>query len=398
MDPTDQAERLILAAGCRHADLVAAIEDIGAQAVGALVVDELVFRCRPPTNEYRMVIELRLRHGEKVFAHSLAVQSGQPVGVTAGPDDTAIARLEFELADLVAELYGPPRERAAGTHRTELRLAEPPVRAVYLPILDQAWPSIGRAIDAVLSGRSARCPDLGELAVRFGSDKWGTVHWFAPHYETHLRNRRTDPIRILEIGIGGYRDPDAGGESLRLWKAYFPRAIVTGVDVFAKRGVDQPRIRTVRGDQNDPAFLTTLAAEHGPFDIVIDDGSHVNEHILTSFGTLFDHVRPGGLYVIEDLWTTYCPGFGGAAGPVSPPTTAIGMLKGLLDKLHYEERPDEPGASPANLVVGVHVYHNLAVIEKGINAEGGIPPWIPHSFDAMVDDPGPEDAVDRGGR
>ncbi|WP_425300751.1 hypothetical protein [Nocardia wallacei] len=42
------------------------------------------------------------------------MQSGQPVGVTAGPDDTAIARLEFELADLLAELYGPPRERAAG--------------------------------------------------------------------------------------------------------------------------------------------------------------------------------------------------------------------------------------------------------------------------------------------
>ena len=384
---TEQVEQLIMAAGGRATELATTVEEIGTERVVALIVEELVFRSRVPTNTHLMLVQLDLTHNKETFTYTLSVQEGHPTTAAEGSRETAIARIEFELTELIRALYGSPRQRDAGTHRTQLLLNQPTVWAAYKDLLKEAWSSIGLAIDTVLSGCSSRYPDLGELSVRHGSDKWGTLHWFTPHYERHLRDLRNEPIRILEIGIGGYKDPDSGGQSLLMWKSYFPRGIITGIDIFAKHGLDQARIRTVQGDQNDPTFLQTLATQHGPFDIIIDDGSHINEHILTSFNTLFPHLRPGGFYVIEDLATTYWPGFGGAEGPVSPPHTSIGMLKSLLDHLHYQERPGDPGDPPAEHIVGVHAYHNLAFIEKGVNAEGAVPDWIPRSFDELLTGP-----------
>jgi len=67
-----------------------------------------------------------------------------------------------------------------------------------------------------------------------------------------------------------------------------------------------------QGSQDDAAFLTRMSAEHGPFDIVIDDGSHVPAQVIASFDVLFPLLADGGLYVIEDVQTTFWPDFGGA--------------------------------------------------------------------------------------
>jgi len=125
-----------------------------------------------------------------------------------------------------------------------------------------------------------------------------------------------------------------------------------------------------------------MAERYGPFDVVIDDGSHVNEHVRTSFRTLFPYLRDGGVYAIEDLWTAYCPGYGGDEGATAGSGTSIGMLKALLDDIHYQQHsgdtPAQPTFEQAN-VVGIHVYHNVAFIEKGVNAEGAMPAWIPRT-------------------
>src|SRR5207248_1611615 len=83
-------------------------------------------------------------------------------------------------------------------------------------------------------------------------DKWGGLHWYTPHYDHHFGPLREAPVRLLEIGIGGYDVPEAGGGSLRMWQRYFRRGLIHGLDIFEKR-LNEPRIRTVRGDQNDPA-------------------------------------------------------------------------------------------------------------------------------------------------
>jgi demethylmacrocin O-methyltransferase len=165
-----------------------------------------------------------------------------------------------------------------------------------------------------------------------------------------------------------------------MWQRFFPRGLIYGMDLYPKPGVRGPRIRTIQGNQNDPSFLRSLAAEFGPFDIIIDDGSHVNEHVRTSFEELFGSVRPGGYYVIEDLHTSYWPEFGGEAPPCSSRTT-IGLVKDLIERLHVSEYAgqDLDGTQPLHPFLHpseVCVYHNIVFLRKGISSERGIPEWI----------------------
>src|ERR1700688_2245107 len=62
--------------------------------------------------------------------------------------------------------------------------------------------------------------DLNRLALLFGTDKWG-CHWYTQHYERYFGSLKKKRLNLLEIGVGGYENPDEGGESLRMWKAYF---------------------------------------------------------------------------------------------------------------------------------------------------------------------------------
>ena len=159
-----------------------------------------------------------------------------------------------------------------------------------------------------------------------------------------------------------------------MWKHYFRRGLIYGLDVFPKVGVEESRLRVVQGDQGDKSFLDSIARELGPFDIIIDDGSHMSHHVIASFEALFPHVKLGGLYVVEDLATAYWPNWGGDPDPSAQYRT-IDLVKSLVDGLHHQERmPDSGEPSATDLSVrGLHVYHNLAVIEKGINSEQGAP-------------------------
>ncbi len=106
-----------------------------------------------------------------------------------------------------------------------------------------------------------------------------------------------EPASILEIGV-------KGGGSTAIWKALFPGASVVGIDIKLRRWLmQQPSsdgVVFLEGDQTDIARLEEIAARHGPFDIVIDDGSHVTDHVAGTLRCLLPHVRPGGLYIVED--------------------------------------------------------------------------------------------------
>ena len=130
------------------------------------------------------------------------------------------------------------------------------------------------------------------MAKRRGTDKIG--HGYIEYYRRYFGDLRFRKIKLLEIGIGG-NGHTQGGASLRMWKDYFPRGQVFGIDIQDKRQLDQPRIKTFRGSQDDPAFLSEIADSHGPFDIVIDDGSHESKHVITSFNALFPPCNREGL-------------------------------------------------------------------------------------------------------
>jgi cephalosporin hydroxylase len=213
--------------------------------------------------------------------------------------------------------------------------------------------------------------DLRALATHFGTDKWGS-HWYADRYQRHFGQRRREPLRVLEIGVGGYDDPHKGGESLRMWKAYFPRARIVGLDITDKRPHDEARITTVVGSQDDPGLLRRLSEEHGPFDIVIDDGSHINAHVIASFEVLFPLLTQRGIYAVEDTQTAYWEQFGGALPSDLASRTSMNYFKRLLDCLNHREVPRGPDFAPGYFdrhIVSMHFYHNLVFIHKGLNDE-----------------------------
>lgn len=112
--------------------------------------------------------------------------------------------------------------------------------------------------------------------------------------------------KLLEIGV-------RKGGSLRLWRDYFPQGIIVGIDLrLPKHFVPGERIQVFEGNQTDKAFLSEVANKTAPegFDIIIDDASHIGELTRTTFWHLFDnHLKPGGLYAIEDWGTGYLDDF-----------------------------------------------------------------------------------------
>ena len=146
-------------------------------------------------------------------------------------------------------------------------------------------------------------------------------------YDFNLRDYRDRPITLLEIGI-------QRGGSLHMWREYFSQATIIGVDIDSSCAAfaDGDKVRVEIGDQSDRAFLQMLKEKYGPFDIVIDDGGHTMAQQMVSIEALFPAVTDGGMYVIEDLHTSYWPAFGGRLGKKR---TAVGFLKGLIDQMHY---------------------------------------------------------------
>jgi hypothetical protein len=174
-------------------------------------------------------------------------------------------------------------------------------------------------------------PTLDELGAHYGTDKqW--AHGYTPTYDQYLTPLRDDSIRLLELGWGGEADPNVGGASARMWRDYFPNGEVHVVELHPKNMADE-NITLWKGSQNDPKFLQTVA-EGEQFDIVLDDCSHVQSLTIRSFELLWPRVRPGGLYIVEDVHTAYQPAYGGHPDPDKGLATAMGFLKRCADQVN----------------------------------------------------------------
>lgn len=208
--------------------------------------------------------------------------------------------------------------------------------------------------------------NLARLAAIHRTDKLS--HGYMPIYQRHFHSLRHKKITLIEIGIGGYGDPWAGGNSLRLWASYFYRGHVIGIDIEDKRPHASRRITVLQGDQSDPEFLARLIAVAPEPDIVIDDGSHFCKDVIASFNALFPHMKPGGIYVIEDTQTSYWPACGGSMDRRADHTT-MNYFKALADGLNHAEYPldDYEADELERTIVSIHFYHNLIFIEKGDN-------------------------------
>lgn len=217
--------------------------------------------------------------------------------------------------------------------------------------------------------------DLTKLAMIYGPEKWDS-YICATHYAEHFHKLRHKKIKILEIGVGGYANPHSGGASLRMWKRYFPKSMIYSIDIYEKSTLQEKRIKIFQGSQADGAFLKNIGSQIGPLDIIIDDGSHINSQVITSFKILFPFLKNNGVYVVEDTQTSYWPKsgkqeYGGDSVNLNNPNTTMNFFKSLSDGLNHAEFL-KPGYAPTYFdknIISLCFYHNLVFIYKGQNNE-----------------------------
>lgn len=239
-------------------------------------------------------------------------------------------------------------------------------------------------------------------------------HYLSWYYQ-FLHHSVDAPIKLLELGI-------AEGSSLMMWREFFSKAEITGLDLDpVDLDDDTGRIATYAGEQQDKALLDRIGRERAPegFDVIIDDASHLGEFSKISFFHLFEnHLKPGGLYFFEDWGTAYwdCYPDGRHSQPPSRRvpireklfsamsskdaiqsnrflrrvvnklrlTTlrrnfrshqrgTVGVLKQIIDECGVLDITDEErghGPKAERLVSSVHVRPGLAVIHKADPEQG----------------------------
>lgn len=177
---------------------------------------------------------------------------------------------------------------------------------------------------------------------------------FLEEYDKAFKHLKDQPIKLLEIGI-------SVGGCLQMWAKYFSKGEITGIDITPECNRDfGDRIETFIGDQTDTKFLETL----GDFDIIIDDGGHTMKQQITSFEYLFPKMKDGGIYIIEDLHTSYWGEF------IDQDLTAIDYIKSLLDTINkraisHSRSSMKDKAFPKFDIYSMHLTDSLCIIEKG---------------------------------
>lgn len=179
-------------------------------------------------------------------------------------------------------------------------------------------------------------------------------------YERYFRKYVGKNPEVLEIGI-------AEGGSLELWSKYFQNGQIWGVDIDQKcldYKYAQENIHLVFGDQSSADFWDWFMKDRPKFDIIVDDGSHVNDHQILSLIKLFPHLKEGGIYMIEDTHTSYWQQWGGG---LHKKDTCVEFSKGLVDLLHKQHvQAEAPQAMVQifNNLKSVTYYNSVIVLEK----------------------------------
>jgi demethylmacrocin O-methyltransferase len=152
---------------------------------------------------------------------------------------------------------------------------------------------------------------LRDLFNQYGSDK--TKNGYAPYYETLFHHMRYKNQKLLEIGIGtmipnvpssmvGYAlENYKPGGSLRAWRDFFEHFEIVGCDVQPDTQFTDDRIRTILADSTDDLAINNALGDC-KFDIIIDDGSHLDTHQLLTLRNTWKRVNDGGFYIIEDVY------------------------------------------------------------------------------------------------
>ena len=189
------------------------------------------------------------------------------------------------------------------------------------------------------------------------SNKWSN---YFEIYDSFFGPLQEKEVTLLEIGI-------QNGGSLTMWQKYFPKGKIYGIDIDETcKKFEADNIHVYIGDQGKPEFLRKVLSETGNLDVVVDDGSHIMQDQITSLKTIFPSLTEGGIYLIEDLQTSYLQAY---EGSYKGENTCLEFLKGLLDNIN-RQAPRKPDMECFDTdLQSIHFYENVAVLIKGKRAE-----------------------------
>ena len=194
-------------------------------------------------------------------------------------------------------------------------------------------------------------PEPNPLETFFESHSEGLGLWKWRHYfeiyHRHLQRFRGRPVRMVEVGV-------FGGGSLGMWREYFgPGAHIYGIDIDETcRELAGPGVEIFIGDQSDPAFWRSFLASGPEIDVVLDDGGHTPEQQMVTLECLLPAIRPGGVYLCEDINGGWQP-FHAFVDGLTHPLSAVGHSREELPRSPFQQQ-----------VASVHRYPLVTVIEK----------------------------------
>ena len=218
--------------------------------------------------------------------------------------------------------------------------------------------------------------NLNKLAIKYNSDKYGS-HYYTPIYQKYMEAKKNKNINLFEIGVGGlepkvgYSGLKTGGESLRMWRDFFKKGMIVGLDIVKKDLNLGQRVKIFHGSQKDPRILDKIINKYRKFDFIIDDGSHNFKDVKFTFEHTFHSLKDGGYYFIEDTQSSYIRELGGDGANLNNQSTVINYFKKMIDKINFREIENpfyKPNFFDKN-ITEIHFYHNLIVIKKDKNLE-----------------------------
>ena len=186
--------------------------------------------------------------------------------------------------------------------------------------------------------------------------KW--QHYFEI-YDRHFSRFRGTPVNIVEFGV-------SQGGSIQMWKHYFgASANIFGIDINPNcKQFEEPGVNIFIGDQEDRSFLQSVAGQIPAIDILIDDGGHTMRQQIATFEELFPCITPNGVYLIEDLHTSYWDRWGGGYRRQG---SFIEYSKGFIDQINawHSQQPKKFKISDfTKTAKSLHFYDSVLVIEK----------------------------------
>jgi 8-demethyl-8-(2-methoxy-alpha-L-rhamnosyl)tetracenomycin-C 3'-O-methyltransferase len=209
---------------------------------------------------------------------------------------------------------------------------------------------------------------LTSLADKHGTDK-GEHQGFMPFYEKYLPSQNRANT-IVELGV-------QQGNSIAMWEEWFKYSKIIGVDIdISQVGERQysTRVELLQGEQDDRHLAEAICVYRSP-DVVIDDASHISSKTIGAFQVWWPHVKPGGLYVVEDTHCSYDTNFYGAesgpphldAWPDPKPEdgfTTMGFLKRLADDVNWNYHDHNRFDALHKDIGFVHFYPGICFIGK----------------------------------